>query len=81
MPLKSVNPMARNAPAVVNAPVKIPCPVNTIAFVMRLGLALAVVQFLLVARDQMDAEINRQPDQDGHKRDRQDVQMPDHQRW
>ena len=31
MPLKSVKPMARNAVAVVNAPVTIPCPVNTIA--------------------------------------------------
>ena len=33
MPLKCVSDIARNAPAVVSAPVKIPWPVNTIAFV------------------------------------------------
>ena len=33
MPLKSVNAIAANAPAVVSAPMKIPWPVNTIAFV------------------------------------------------
>ena len=40
----------------------------------------AVAQFLLVARDQMHAKINRQPDQHRQESDRQNVQMPDHQR-
>ena len=34
MPLKWVNAIARNALAVVSAPVKIPCPVKTIALVI-----------------------------------------------
>ena len=38
------------------------------------------MQFLLVARDQMYAEVNREPDQDGHKCYRQDVQMSHHRR-
>ena len=42
--------------------------------------ALALAQFLLVTGDQVHAEINRQSDQHGHKRDGQDVQVPDHQR-
>src|SRR5581483_11449478 len=37
-------------------------------------------QLLLVPGDQMDAEVNGQPDENGHKGDGQNIQVPDHQR-
>ena len=43
-------------------------------------LCFALAQFLLVARDQVHAEIDRQPHEHRQKRDREDIQVPDHQR-
>ena len=42
--------------------------------------AAAVAQFLLVARDEMHPEVNRQPDQDRHEGDGENVQVPHRQR-
>ena len=44
-------------------------------------LGFAVAQLLLVTRDQVDAVIDGQADEDGHERDRQDVEVPDRQAW
>ena len=46
----------------------------------RLLRGAAAADFLLVTRDEMHAEVNRKADEDRGEGDRQDVQMPDHQR-
>ena len=69
--------MARNAPAVVKRAGDDPLAGEHHRLVHRLLLAPSVAGFLLVAGDEMNAEINGQPDQDRRESDGQNVQMAD----
>ncbi len=80
IPRKFVKIMAIKAPAVVSAPVKIPWPVKTMAFRNDRSFVFAMAQFLFVAGNEMDAEINRQADEHGHEGNRQNIQMTDRKR-
>ena len=77
MPLKLVNPIARNAAGGGQAAGENALPGKHHRLGQRRFLALAVPQFLLVAGDQVHAVINGQADQDRHEGDRQDVQVAD----